>query len=215
MERNKEKVRVKIADLRHPEKNTRKHPQKQINEMKRSLDMFGQFRDVVVDEGGVILVGNGLVTAMRELGWEECEALRYIGLTENEKKKLMIADNQVASLGVDDYSAIEEILRSLGGDYDVPGYDEETLNMLVEEYSAVAEDINSYGQFDAVEVQKLNEVKEEREEHGFEPVRTAAPVANAPQNASDGAVNGEKVYAKTVDEGKYIICPHCGEKVYL
>ena len=209
----KTKITVKIADLKHPEKNTRKHPVKQIAEMKRSLNMFGQFRDVVVDENNIILVGNGLVMAMRELGWEECEALQYNKLTDNEKKKLMIADNQVASLGVDDYQAIEEILKSLDGDYDVPGYDEETLNMLVEEYGAVADDINSYGKFEEVEVQKLNEVRQDRDENGFGESR--APVVEPQNEGVSGAVNPERVYAKPVEEGKYIICPHCGEKVYL
>lgn len=213
--------REKIVNLKHPEKNVRKHPQKQIDEMIRSIKMFGQFRPIVVDETNTVLAGNGLVIAMREMGLEEADVVRYDNLNENQKKKLMIADNQVASLGVDDYAAIEEILKSLDGDYDVPGYDEATLSILIEESVAVANDIQSYGTYDAVEVNRLNEVRQDREENGFREV-PAAPVStpaqpmnySAPYN-EEQAIPSDRVYAKPIDEGKYIICPHCGEKIYI
>lgn len=218
MEHEKIKVKVKVADLRHPAKNTRKHPQKQINEMKRSLNAFGQFRDVVVDESGVVLVGNGLVMAMRELGWEECDALRYTNLTENEKKKLMIADNQVASLGVDDYSAIEEILNSLAGDYDVPGYDEEMIKLIVEQTDSVMDTAMSYGVYEPEDVNALKETERAREENGLRPVQQPSePVAPSMQVTArtDEGQGVGKVYAKPQEAERYIICPHCGEKIYI
>ena len=81
---------MRIDELRHPEKNIRKHSRKQIEEMKRSLNMFEQFRPIVVDDTNTILCGNGLVIALREMGEEEAEVIQYEGLTENQKKKLMI-----------------------------------------------------------------------------------------------------------------------------
>lgn len=221
-----ETIKMQIADLRHPEKNIRRHPEKQIKEMKRSLGKFGQFRPVVVDENNIILAGNGLVTAMREMGYTEADVLKYDHLSENDKKKLMIADNQVASLGVDDYGAIEEIIRSLEGDVDIPGYDEETLKMIVEEAESAVQATMSYGVYPTAEVESLRAVEQEREENGFKPVEqtyTSEPVsvpqggvqtvpyAPAPVEENEPG----KVYAKPQETEKYILCPHCGQKIYI
>lgn len=163
-------VKMKIDDLKHPEKNVRRHPEKQIKEMQRSIEKFGQYRPVVVDENNIILAGNGLVMALRGMGREEVDVLKYDNLSENDKKKLMIADNQTASLGVDDYAAVEELLKSLDGDYDVPGYDEDAIKLLVEDAEAVVESIQSYGVYTPEEIDRVNAEKEDREENGFTPV---------------------------------------------
>lgn len=39
----KQNLIMRIDALQHPEKNVRKHSRKQIDEMKRSITMFGQF----------------------------------------------------------------------------------------------------------------------------------------------------------------------------
>lgn len=218
-------IKMQIADLRHPEKNIRRHPEKQIKEMKRSLEKFGQFRPIVVDEKNTILCGNGLVTAMREMGYTEADVLKYDHLSEKDKKKLMIADNQVASLGVDDYATIEEFIRSLDGDVDVPGYDEETLRMIVEEADSAVNAAMNYGVYPTAEVDTLRAVQQERQENGFTPVeQTYAPeppsAAKAVQTAPHDyeppeETEGGKVYAKPQETEKYILCPHCGQKIYI
>ena len=43
-------VKIKLADLVKPEKNVRIHTEKQIKEFRRSVEMFGQIRPIVVDE---------------------------------------------------------------------------------------------------------------------------------------------------------------------
>ena len=63
-------ITVKIKDLKHPDKNVRMHPPEQIKEMKRSIKQFGQIRPAVIDENNMILAGNGMVAAMREMGME-------------------------------------------------------------------------------------------------------------------------------------------------
>ena len=49
-----------LAELHPPERNVRMHTDKQLKEFRRSVEMFGQIRPIVVDEGGTILAGNGL-----------------------------------------------------------------------------------------------------------------------------------------------------------
>ena len=223
---------MKISELKHPEKNPRKHPQRQINEMARSLKMFGQYRPIVVDENNIILAGNGLIMAMHELGYEEADVLKYNNLTDSQKKKLMIADNQVADLGVNDYGIIEEIIRSIDKeDLDIPGYDDETLALIVEESQTAINEVNNYGIYSQEEVDRLKEIERERAENGFKaveqtfnsnPTYPSVENFNSSQYASNEPVtqnNQEepRQYAK-VNSGeteRYIICPHCGEKIYI
>ena len=59
---------IPIDQLKRPKINIRHHPKKQIDEMMRSLTMFGQTRPMVLDDEYTVLVGNGMLTAMEELG---------------------------------------------------------------------------------------------------------------------------------------------------
>lgn len=212
-------IKMKLDELKAPAKNTRKHPRKQIDEMKRSLSMFGQFRPIVVDETNTILAGNGMAQAMRESGMTEADVLRYDNLTEGQKKKLMLADNQIASLGVDDYEAIEEMIMSLKDELDIPGYDDETLQMLVAESDSAVQSAMSYGVYPEEEVQRLKEEEARREEQGMPQVQQTAPAQ--PQNivAPVTPVHPAEVevgtYETAVDLRKFVICPNCGEKIYI
>ena len=208
-------IKMNIADLQHPEKNVRNHSQKQIKEMKRSLEKFGQFRPIVVDENNVILCGNGLVTAMREMGHTEAEVLKYTNLSDKDKKKLMIADNQIASLGTDNFAVIEEFIKSLDGDLDVPGYDEEMIKTLVMDDEELNEAVMSYGSFseDQIESVKSNEgVEREPVAQTYQPPVT--PVNSTPSYTAP-SVPEEPMQTSTAETQRYVICPHCGEKIYL
>ena len=46
---------------------------------------------------------------------------------ENQKKKLMIADNKIFSLGIENLETLNSFLEDLQGDLDIPGFDEEIL----------------------------------------------------------------------------------------
>lgn len=212
-------IKMKIADLKHPEKNVRKHPEKQIKELIRNVKKFGQYRPVIVDENNTILCANGLVMAMREMGLEEVEVVQYDDLSENDKKKLMIADNQTASLGVDDYAAVEEILRSLGDDLDVPGYDEDSIKLLVGDVESIVDSVQSYGIYTPEEIDKVNREKENREENGFKQVAQTYQEGESPVdeyvNETIPAGNGNDEDMRVTSTQKFVVCPHCGEKVYI
>jgi len=201
---------MRVDELVHPEKNVRKHSRKQIEEMKRSLDMFQQFKHVVVDENNIILCGNGIVTAMREMGREEAEVIKYEGLTEKQKKKLMIADNQISSLGTDDMEVIEEFIKSLGDDLDVPGYDEETLEMLVAESEEVTKEVMNYGVYTPDEIESVKRY----EDSEVTPVRQTfqPPIERV---GSTAPIPAEERTSATTEREQWVICPHCGEKIWL
>ena len=120
---------MKLADLIKPEKNVRIHTEQQLKEFRRSIKMFGQIRPIVVDENNVILAGNGLYDTLISMGAETADVYKYDNLTENQKKKLMIADNKIFSLGIENLDTLNSFLEDLSDDLDIPGFDEEILKV--------------------------------------------------------------------------------------
>lgn len=136
-------VTRRIADLKHVEGNTRIHSAKQIREYSRSIEMFGQFRPMIIDENNVVLAGNGLLQALKQLGRETADCYVMSGLTANEKKKLMLADNKIFQLGEDDTFAFEETISSLGGDINIPGYGADILKSLTSDLKSIDAALNT------------------------------------------------------------------------
>lgn len=137
-------VTKQIADLRQSKKNVRLHGDRQIKEYIRSIEMFGQVRPLVIDENNVVLCGNGLLQALKQMGRETADCYVVAGMSERKKKKLMLADNKIYELGANNQEAFNDILKDLAGDIDVPGYDENLLKVLSESAREVDDFISSY-----------------------------------------------------------------------
>jgi hypothetical protein len=120
-----------IAALRPFPGNPRKHGEVQLAELERSVRQFGQYRPVVIDESGQILSGHGLVLAMHRAGLSDVQCFRIMGLTDVQKKKLLLADNKVTDLGSTSYADVLIMMRDLSGDYDIPGFDESIVRAMV------------------------------------------------------------------------------------
>ena len=155
---------MKLKDLVRPERNIRIHTEKQLEEFERSVRMFGQIRPIVVDENNVILAGNGLYETLLRMNKEDALVYKYEDLTEAQKKKLMIADNKIFSLGIENLDTLNEFLEELGGDLDIPGFDEEILKQMVADADEITERISEYGTLDEEEVRKIKEANERREQ---------------------------------------------------
>ncbi len=195
----------KLSDLKRPEKNVRMHTDKQLVEFRRSVDMFGQIRPIVCDENGVILAGNGLYETLLSMGRTEADCYVVKGLTENEKKKLMLTDNRIFDLGVDDMQVFDEFIAELGDDLDVPGFDDELLRSLVADEAEIDEMMSSYG---LITEEKKAEMAGAAETYQKDKEARAAQPAGAPDMNAGHAEEAQPV-------GKYVVCPKCGEKVWL
>ena len=214
-------IKKRLDDLKHPEKNVRIHSEQQIRELKRSLEKFGHTRALVVDENNVILIGNGLYEAMVSLGYQEASVYVKTELSENDKKKLMIADNKTYALGIDNLDTLNEFLEELQGDLDIPGYDEEILQQMVADADEVTEKISEYGTLDESEIQKIKEANEKREQKA-----AAAEISdnnsenssenpNTSDNQSSERQNTTETEPEITETRKFVICPNCGEKIWL
>lgn len=191
-------VTKKLSELHSPEKNIRRHTDKQLAEYVRSLRMFGQIKPLVITEDGEILAGNGLFLALRQMGAETCDCYVMAGLTPAQKKKVMLADNRVYELGITDTSILDDIIRDLGDDIDVPGWDTDLLEMLTSSVSDANGMVESYGVYQPEEANAVN--AREPADHG----QTAPAPAPAPVQA-DAPAQTERV----------IVCPRCGERICL
>lgn len=105
-------ITIPISELKRPERNVRIHTDKQLKEFERSIRMFGQIRPLVVDETNTILAGVGCFETLCRMGATEAAVYRVENLTENQKKKLMIADNKIYGLGVDNLETFNPFWRS-------------------------------------------------------------------------------------------------------
>ena len=224
---------IPLAELRPNPKNVRLHSAKQLEEYKRSISMFGQTKAIVCDENNVILIGNGLYSAMQALGMEEAACYVKSGMSEHEKLKMMMADNKVYSLGVDNLEAIEGIIAELGEikDFDIPGYDADLLETLTFDPIEADDFMGGYGILDDRQKAGMQRAAERYESEEAEFVSSAEKIIpmgqNRPLEAPETATNGEGdagigVQAENTMETagialqrRYIVCPKCGEKIWL
>jgi DNA modification methylase len=116
-----EKVMNHIGDLTPDHRNARKHTERNIGMIEKSLEKFGAARSIVVDETGRILAGNGLIEAAANIGIErvktveadgnEIIAVVRRGLTEEQKLGLAVADNRAAELADWDTDALKGLVE--------------------------------------------------------------------------------------------------------
>ncbi|ENY8602443.1 TPA: hypothetical protein KPF65_002760 [Clostridioides difficile] len=230
-------IKVRLSELKEYEKNVRIHPETQIKEYIKSLERYGQLKAAIIDESNNILIGNGLYQALRRMGEEYIYCSVQKGLSENEKKKLMMSDNKLYSLGVDNLEVIDEILKELDGDLDIVGYDPILLQQIVGEAEEVTEEIMNYGIVDEEEINSMRASQERKENiiknveekqystNISENINTPSNSYNEVNSTNDYAFNnnlykeeqrnGQEIQQQIQTEGKFVICPKCGEKIWL
>jgi len=103
---------ISVADLSLDPSNVRKHSRRNLDAIKASLRKFGQQKPIVVDAKGIVLAGNGTLTAAKELGWTEIQIVRT-ELAGVEATAFAIADNRTAELAEWEEDKLNAVLKSL------------------------------------------------------------------------------------------------------
>lgn len=203
-------VKRKLAELIKNPNNTRIHPEKQIDEYIRSIKMFGQVRPLVVDEKGFIMAGNGLYDALVKMGETEADCYVISGLTNAQKTKLMLADNKIYELGHTSFMGFDNIIREIG-DFDIPGFDADLLKMISNSAQEADNALGNYGVQSAVldapapRVDPNTIIGSTGAQTG-----TASPYAPVELRKDSG-----EVQMNAGEQRPYVICPKCGEKIWL
>jgi DNA modification methylase len=105
-------------------RNARTHSDAQIAEVAGSIRAFGFTNPILVGEHGDVVAGHGRLEAARRLGLAEVPVIPLRGLTELQRRQLMLADNRIAlnagwdlemlRLELKDLSALGADLSTLG-----------------------------------------------------------------------------------------------------
>ena len=84
----------KVSDLIPYAQNTKKHDQKQIDNVANSIRRFGWQQPIVIDENNVVVIGHCRLLAAKKLKQKEVPCTVASGLTDQEIRELRIADNK-------------------------------------------------------------------------------------------------------------------------
>ena len=77
-------------------RNARTHSEAQVAEIAGSIREFGFTNPVLIAEDGTLIAGHGRVLAARLLGMQTVPALTLTGLSETQRRALVLADNRIA-----------------------------------------------------------------------------------------------------------------------
>ena len=106
-----------------------------VGAITQSLKHHGQYRAIVVSEAtGNIVAGNHTYLAAKANGETRILAHLIPGLSLEDEKRIMVADNQYARLATSDDALLVELLTELAGSQDgliATGYDGDDLDTLI------------------------------------------------------------------------------------
>ncbi len=98
---------VPVAGCKPLGRETRKHPPQQVRKLAASLSRFGFVLPILIDAGGRVVAGWGLVLAARQLGLSEVPAVSLTDLSDADLRVLRLALNRMT----DDAAWDREALR--------------------------------------------------------------------------------------------------------
>jgi DNA modification methylase len=124
----------------HPS-NARTHSNHQIRQIAASIKTFGFTNPVLVDHKNTIIAGHGRVEAAKLLGLHGVPTIRLEGLTEDQVRAYVVADNRLAEKAGWDNSilAIElQHLITVENDFDVTvtGFEIPEIDLILSEAAA-------------------------------------------------------------------------------
>lgn len=123
-----------VDDLVPYARNSRTHSPAQVAEIAASIKEFGFTNPLLVDEDGSIIAGHGRLLAARKLGLAEVPTIALVGLSEAQRRALVIADNRIAAnAGWDEAMLKTELDDLVAANFDVSllGFDDKELAKLV------------------------------------------------------------------------------------
>lgn len=87
---------VRTAELTSYEENTRKHSEKQLQQIANSMQEFGFTNPILINEHQTVIAGHGRLAAAELLQYEMVPTITIDQLTEDQMRAYVIADNQIA-----------------------------------------------------------------------------------------------------------------------
>ena len=142
-----------IARLIPSARNARTHSDAQVAEIAGSIQAFGFSNPILVGADGDIVAGHGRLAAARQLGLTEVPVVVLSGLTDLQRRQLMLADNRIALNAGWDLDMLHLELTDLS----VLGADLKALGFTAEELAKALNPAGANGLTDENEVPELPE----------------------------------------------------------
>ena len=132
-----------IGELKEFPSNPRRHPDSQIARLMKSIRRFWT-NPILVDETGTILAGHGRWEAARRLGMSEVPTVTISGLSDADKRAVVIADNRLPEQAIWDFDLLRghfQDLIKLDFDVELTGFSTGEIDLLVDgsQHSAAAD----------------------------------------------------------------------------
>ncbi len=135
----------KVEDLAPYELNSRTHSEDQVVQIANSIKEFGFTNPILLDGDNGILAGHGRLAASKLLELKEVPTIQLSGLTADQKRAYVIADNKIALNADWDTDILKlEITDLMDAKYDVSlvGFnDKELLKLFDDEKDTVVGEI--------------------------------------------------------------------------
>jgi ParB-like chromosome segregation protein Spo0J len=107
-----------IEDLIPHPRNDRIHNARQIAQVKKSLQTFGQTKPILVRAANkMIIAGHAVWQSMQELGRERIDVVLW-DVDQDTADRYLVADNRLSEIGDTDLARRRALLESLAGDVD-------------------------------------------------------------------------------------------------
>jgi ParB-like chromosome segregation protein Spo0J len=123
-----------IGDLKKYPGNPRRHPESQIAGLMQSIRRFWT-NPILVDETGTILAGHGRWEAAKRLGMTEVPTVTVSGLSDSDKRAVVIADNRLPEQAVWDFDLLRghfQDLIKLDFDVELTGFSTGEVDLLID-----------------------------------------------------------------------------------
>ena len=117
---------VSLELLRPYERNAKKHGAGQIEKLKASIIEFGFLTPCLIDNNYNIIAGHGRVMAAKELGISSVPCVFIEGLSDEQRRAYILADNRLGELGEWDMELVFDELKELddlGFDIELTGFE--------------------------------------------------------------------------------------------
>lgn len=116
-------IEIDVNKLTPYQNNAKIHSKDQVEMIANSIRDFGFSNPVIVDENHMILAGHGRVMAAQKLGMKKVPCRVIEGLTEDQKKAYILADNKLFELGGWDRELLNTEMETLDLDLSDYGFD--------------------------------------------------------------------------------------------
>lgn len=134
--------------------NSRTHSEAQVAQIAGSIREFGFTNPILIDEKQSIIAGHGRVMAAQKLGLDEVPTITLAGLSDNQRRAYVIADNKLAlNAGWDDELLAIELsdLRDNGFDIGLTGFSEDEIKDLLNEPNFAPASEDDQGKLDQLD----------------------------------------------------------------